>query len=166
MTTYFLQTLVDISDNGPLNRSFPFTSKCGQLIHDKESLQIAKNQQQNFNTLIQTLQIRANISWQNPPVCGEIITANTQYGSKYSGKHKSWGFVFQTEQSSVYQGNHGPVDLLHQDLNYIPIVNFCKETTTFPKNIFITEDSEYRNVFVMELASETAVVDILQHYSS
>ena len=48
MTIYCVQTLVDITENGPLNRTFPFKGKSGNLIHDKSSLHIAKNQEQNF----------------------------------------------------------------------------------------------------------------------
>ena len=47
MTIYCVQTLVDITENGPLNRTFPFKGKSGNLIHDKSSLHIAKNQEQN-----------------------------------------------------------------------------------------------------------------------
>ena len=151
MTIFFLQTLVDISDNGPLNQAFPFKTKNEELVHDKHTLQIAKNQQHNFNTLIQSIQIRANISWDQPPMSTKIITANTKFGNAYDGKHKSWAFVFHTEQSDVYNDGKSPAGLLEQDLDCIPIINFCKETATFPKNTFLTQDDETRNTYVLKV---------------
>ena len=46
MTIYCVQTLVDISDPGNLNKTFPFTTESGHLVHDKETLVLAKNQKQ------------------------------------------------------------------------------------------------------------------------
>ncbi len=165
MATYFLHTLVDISENGNLNKVFPFTTSSGQLIHDKDSLQIAKNQQHNFNTLIQTLQLRANVTWEQSPICTDIITANTQFGSAYEGKHKSWVFIFHTELSSVYESNGHAVGSLTSDLDYVPILNFCKETATFPHNVFITNDPKYTNIFALEVTEQTPE-EIIQSYTS
>ena len=159
MTIFFLQTLVDISDNGPLNKGFPFKTKNEELVHDKHTLQIAKNQQHNFNTLIQSIQIRANIGWDQSPMSTNIITANTKFGKAYEGKHKSWAFVFHTEQADVYDDGKTPTGLLEQDLDCIPIINFCKETATFLKNAFLTQDDKTRNTYVLK-------VDDTQHITS
>jgi len=36
---------------------------------------------------------------------------------------------------------------LVEDFDNIPIVNFCKETAAFPKNVFNTQDSKYINTY-------------------
>ena len=107
MSIYCVQTLVDISDNGNLNQAFPFKTKSGFLIHDKESLSLAKDQQQNFNTLVQSLQIRANITWDQHPIPTNIVTGNTNFGKIYEGKHKVWTFIFYTDQQDVYADADG-----------------------------------------------------------
>lgn len=67
MYTYAIQTLVDITENGDLRKQFPFKTKSGELVHDKHSLEIARNQNSNFTTLVQLLQMRGNIIWDGPP---------------------------------------------------------------------------------------------------
>ena len=151
MTIYCVQTLVDITENGPLNRTFPFKGKSGNLIHDKSSLHIAKNQEQNFNTLVQTLQLRANITWESHPLESDVIVNNTNFGTAYEGKHKSWAFVFFTEQDDIYGDANSPGGTLENDLDLVPIINFCKETATFPINAFITQDDKTRNTFVTKV---------------
>ena len=63
MYEFYVHTLVDITDNGNLQKAFPFQTKSGDVIHNKETLSIAKNQNSNFNTMLQLLQIRGNIVW-------------------------------------------------------------------------------------------------------
>ncbi len=65
MHTYMVHTLVDITDNGLLRGEFPFKTKSGEVVHDKQSLFIARNQNSNFTTMLQLLQIRGNITWYN-----------------------------------------------------------------------------------------------------
>ena len=67
MHTYRITTLVDITENGVLRSQFPFTTKSGELVHDGDTLTIARNQQANFTTLLQLLQMRSNIIWEATP---------------------------------------------------------------------------------------------------
>ena len=49
MYEFLIHTLVDITDNGNLRKEFPFKTNANELIHDRESLSIARNQNSNFN---------------------------------------------------------------------------------------------------------------------
>jgi len=159
MAIYCLQTLVDITDTGgQLNRAFPFKTQTGELIHDKYTLRIAKMQQQNFNTLIQCLQIRGNIGWDSYPLMAKIVTAQSNFGSAYEGAHKSWAFIFHSDLTDIYADGNNPVGGLEQDLDLIPILNFCKETATFPINAFITQDSKTRNTFVLKVDDNQHII--------
>jgi hypothetical protein len=62
MHEYRIHTLVDITENGNLKQAFPFKTRNGEVIHDKHSLAIARNQNNNFNTILQLLQLRGNIT--------------------------------------------------------------------------------------------------------
>jgi len=159
MSIYCVQTLVDVSDNGNLNQTFPFKTKSGYLVHDKETLAIAKNQQQNFNTLVQSLQLRSNISWKQHPITTDIVTGNTRFGKVYEGKHKVWTFIFFTDQNDVYADVDGPTGAGDKDLDLIPIVSFCKETATFPKNTFLTQDDDTRNTFILKVKEDEEDLD-------
>jgi hypothetical protein len=62
MHEYRIHTLVDITDNGNLKQQFPFKTLAGHEIHDKVTLSIARDQNSNFATMLQLLQMRGNRS--------------------------------------------------------------------------------------------------------
>ena len=60
----------------------------------------------------------------------------------------SWSFEFQTEQQDVYGDPlTNNVGQLIADFDLVPIMTFCKETTTFPSNTFITQDDKTINTY-------------------
>jgi hypothetical protein len=166
MHEYHIHTLVDITNNGNLKQAFPFKSSSGDVIHDKNSLAIARNQNANFNTMLQLLQMRGNITWENDPVRVEMPTlGNHGFGSFYEGKNTMWNFQFFpytpdcsvkntmwnfqffTEQSGVYGEITDPVEGLVGDFHLVPIVSFCKETVTFPYSTFDTLNHRTINTY-------------------
>jgi len=149
MYTFTVHTLVDITDNGVLKGDFPFKTKANELVHNKESLFTARNQNSNFATLLQILQMRGNITWESPPEKTHDLIANTKFGTTYDGKHMSWKFTFQVEQEDVYGDTSTKnVGQLVEDFNLVPIMTFCKESATFPSNTFITEDDQTINTYI------------------
>ena len=141
MHTFRVHTLVDITNNGLLKKEFPFKTKASEIVHDKHTLAIARNQNNNFNTMIQLLQIRGNITWETLPMRMHDTLGNSAFGSAYEGKHISWHFEFQTEQQDVYgDASTKNVGQLIEDFDLVPIMTFCKETATFPTSTFITQD--------------------------
>lgn len=147
MYEFRVHTLVDITDNGVLHKPFPFKTSSNELIHDKASLAMARNQNNNFNTMLQLLQIRGNITWEQPPMRVNSVLGNTAFGSAYEGKHYSWHFTFFTEQVEVYGDVNDPTAQLKEDFDLVPIINFCKETATFPTNTFITSSHDTINTY-------------------
>ena len=147
MYEFRVHTLVDITDNGNLKKEFPFTTKSKEVVHDKESLTIAKHQNSNFNTMVQLLQIRGNITWETPPMRIHDTLGNSGFGSAYEGQHSSWHFQFFVEQTEVYGTGSQPIGYLIDDFNHVPIINFCKETATFPTSTFITQDQRTINTY-------------------
>ena len=147
MYEFRVHTLVDITDNGTLHKPFPFKTPGGEVVHDKESLSIARNQNNNFNTMLQLLQIRGNITWEVPPVRIHDTLGNSAFGNVYEGKHTSWHFTFYTEQTEVYGDKQDPTGQLVEDFHLVPIINFCKETATFPRTTFITQDFKSINTY-------------------
>ena len=147
MPTYCAHTLVDITENGVLFNKFPFKTKGGEVIHDKESFYVAKNQQANFTTLVQTLQLRSNIVWEVPPIRQHDNIVNMKFGDAYEGKHYVWNFIWQVEATDLYSNEQDKYGMLHDDFDMIPILNFCKETATFPNSAFITKDTKFKNTY-------------------
>ena len=147
MHLYRIHTLVDITSNGNLKQQFPFKTEANEVIHDKHSLAIARNQNSNFNTMVQLLQMRANITWEHPPKRINHTLGNSNFGKFYEGTHNTWHFEFYTEQTGVYGDDIDPASALKSDFHNVPIVNFCKETATFPLSTFDTENIDTINTY-------------------
>tara|TARA_Y100001937_G_scaffold97060_1_gene132074 strand:- start:1652 stop:2125 length:474 start_codon:yes stop_codon:yes gene_type:complete len=148
MHEYHIHTLIDITDNGNLKQQFPFKTKSGDIVHDKHSLAIARNQNSNFNTMLQLLQMRGNIVWESSPMRLELQTlGNHKFGTFYEGKQTTWHFQFFTEQSGVYGDDIEPTAFLKDDFHHVPIVSFCKETATFPLSTFDTQEYKTINTY-------------------
>ena len=148
MHEYRIHTLVDITQNGNLKQQFPFQTISGNVIHDKQTLAIARNQNSNFDTMIQLLQMRGNITWEQPPVRMDLATlGNHGFGSFYEGKHSTWHFQFFTEQTGVYGEPEDPTGNLLDDFHHVPIISFCKETATFPLSTFDTQNIKTINTY-------------------
>ena len=141
MHEYRIHTLVDITNNGNLKRQFPFKTKNEQVIDDKHSLAMARDQNSNFDTMIQILQMRTNITWEHPPQKIELPDlANHAFGSYYEGAHSTWHFQFFTEQSGVYGDIGDPTENLVEDFNLVPVITDCTNTAHMPIQTFVTQD--------------------------
>ena len=148
MHEYRIHTLVDITQNGNLHKEFPFKTESGDVVHDKHSLAIARNQNSNFNTMLQLLQMRGNIIWEEPAKRIDLPNlGNHSFGSFYEGKHSTWHFHFFTEQAGVYGDDNDPVLFLLDDFHQVPVVSFCKETVTFPTSTFDTHSPKFINTY-------------------
>ena len=147
MYEFRVHTLVDITENGVLTKPFPFKTPSGDVVHDKQTLAIARNQNNNFNTMLQLLQIRGNITWEVPPLRITDTLGNSAFGTAYEGEQTSWHFSFFVEQNEVYGDTLNPTGQLIDDFHLIPIINFCKETATFPTNTLITQDQRVINTY-------------------
>ena len=135
-----MHTLVDISKNGNLRSTFPFDISSGDVIVDMLSLRIARNQESNFNTMIQMLQIRGNITWEDDPVRFTHDLSVTKFGKYYEGHNTSWHFTFFTEQTDVFNDGDREAGQLTEDFNLVPILTECKNTAHFPIQTFMTKD--------------------------
>ena len=143
MHEYHIHTLVDITSNGNLKQQFPFKAISGDVIHDKNSLAVARDQNSNFNTMLQLIQMRGNITWEQTPHMIETPNlGNHGFGSYYEGSHKTWHFQFFTEQSGVYGGMIDPTEYLSGDFNLVPVVADCANTAHLPIQTFVTRDLE------------------------
>jgi hypothetical protein len=118
MQRYRVKTLVDIT-------------KTDVLKEHTDSL--GKHQQDNFNTLLHTLEMRGNISYSTYPYTDlDIWEGKTQ---------KTWIWEFWTEQHELFESNNDPVGLLRKDLEFVPFIRGCTESVNFHKSFFAFEDN-------------------------
>lgn len=150
MKSFKILTLVDITETKQYRREL-----------GKELL---KDQQQNFQMLIQTIGLRANPIYNCSPSFNVIDVKNTVYGlqlhphvypyfgKKYTGQHKVWSFDFNIEYDYGLTDEHGnDVGLLANDLHYVPIIPALTETIEFTLPVFNTKSFEYRNTLIFSI---------------
>jgi hypothetical protein len=102
MQYYSVQTTIDIT-------------KHDQGINSLDDHSAA--QQQNFNTLLQGIGLRANVFWDNDPV--------------FDGKHWHWSFYVESED--VFDDGGDPAGLLKKDLHNVPVIgNLSNPIAVYP----------------------------------
>lgn len=128
---YKLYTLVDITHTDQY-KSVP----------GRESL---KWKEQNFNTIIQTIGLRSNISYHTSPdvieVKGRLVGFDTDEIIRV------WRFDFETERNDVFEKEGDPVSLLKADFNFVPYINNLDELVEQNYSVFVTEGSGMNIVF-------------------
>ena len=121
---YKLYTLVDITHTGQ-HRTEP----------GKETL---RWKEQNFQTVIQTLGIRSNISYTNTPIASEVN--GRLVGFNTDKIIRVWRFDFSTDREHVYELNDNPVGALIEDFTLVPYISGLDEAMTQKYAVFNPED--------------------------
>lgn len=118
MARYTIITLVDITRTQPTR---------------SETDKIKLGQQSNFNSLLQAIGLRSNVSWETDPKMhtGSIPTTN--------GKANHWIWEFDTERDDTFLKDKDPVGLLIDDLHGVPIITNLKETADIHPAAFIVK---------------------------
>ena len=126
MTNYVAYTLVDISNTNEskINRN-----------------KLHFFQQQNLNTLVQTIGLRSQPLEPSVSVLLAQDIVNFGFGKQYQGLHTVWKMQFSIEHSGVFS----LTDLL-SDCNGIPIYTELEETNELPTKCFETHDSNLTNL--------------------
>ena len=128
---YKLYTLVDITHTGQY-RNEP----------GKED---DRWREQNFNTVLQTLGIRANILYNQKPIVTEIT--GKLIGFDTDEVIRVWRFDFRTEQEYLYESKGDPVGYLKQDFHLVPYISGLSELMEQEYAVFNTADPGKNIVF-------------------
>jgi len=121
---YKLYTLVDITHTGQ-HRNEP----------GKETL---RWKEQNFNTLLQTLGIRANITYFASPIMTEV--KGQLVGFDTDEIIRVWRFDFFTDRDDLYERNNDPVGHLKEDFILVPYISGLDEAMEQQYAVFNPED--------------------------
>ena len=120
MARYDIKTTVDITRTNP-DRADPD--------------QIKQAQQSNFNSLIQGIGMRANVTWSHDPV--RIDEDDVAI----------WNWQFEVERDDVFMEGTDPVGLLKKDLHGIPIIKNLTESVRLDKACFLTINGD-QNIWI------------------
>jgi len=107
MQGYKIITTVDITRSGAERDSTDY---------------IATGQQSNFNTLVQTIGLRANIEWDKDPINPDSY----------------WHWLFWVERPDIFSNGESPVALLEFDLHNVPVISNLTNTIAVYPPVFRT----------------------------
>jgi hypothetical protein len=119
---YMLYTTVDITHTGQY-RSEP----------GKET---DRWKEQNFQTLLQTIGIRTNISYQRPP--DMIQVGGRQLGFETDSLVRAWRFDFSTEREGFFEKDGDPVGYMITDFEGVPYIAGLDESMEQNYAVFVT----------------------------
>ena len=130
--SYRVSTLVDITNTN-------VTRFCAELEHQR-------NQQRNFESVIQILGLRTQIIRISRICTSEKNINDCQFGDAYTGQHKIWVLDFDVEYQDIYKIGNDPFRVLVDDFSQVPINVNLDETAEFPIPLFYT-DGKYKNIY-------------------
>jgi hypothetical protein len=128
---YKLYTLVDITNTGQY-----------RLEPGKEQ---DRCREQNFNTVLQTLGLRSNISFRSKPQTLEV--GGRLVGFDTDKIIRVWRFDWTTEQENVYLLDNDPIGILKKDFHLVPYINNLRETMEQQYAVFVTQNPGSNIVF-------------------
>lgn len=105
------------------------------------------NQQQNLNTLIQTIGLRSQPIDIKVSVLYAQDVVKYRFGNSFRGLHNVWKFDFASEHSDVYSNNNDNVYFLKKDCHRVAFTPFLDETVNFVNNIFDTVNEDTINIY-------------------
>ena len=133
-----IKTLIDVTNT--------------QVQRPTQGTQFEQDQNRNFITLLQCLEIRSIVSYDSKPTCELVDIKGMEFGSTYKGKQMVWTFYVQPDRDSVYLDSTGnKVGTLLDDLHEVPVIKKLNETVNIDKAVFDTKDSSFKNTIIKAL---------------
>jgi hypothetical protein len=135
------RTTFDITETGITGHfkpsQIPFNDRAGTKITDQLIWSRSRNQQRNFETVSQVLQLRTQIFDVSKP------TEHNGY----------WSFEFAVEFDGVYQQNRDTFGILKQDCDGVPMLTGLDEK--YPLASVLTTDGSQQNIWFELIAVNT-----------
>jgi hypothetical protein len=130
MPRYQIITLVDITRTNPAR---------------SETDHVKLSQQANFNSLIQAIGMRSNVTWDRDPI------AETGRVPKQDFKAMHWYWEFFVEREQVFFKDDDPVALLKTDLDGVPIIAGLTDSADLNPACFFSQGDRI-NTWILEIS--------------
>lgn len=141
MQTIEIQTLVDITDT--------------RVARPNQGTQLQLDQNRNFVTLKQCVEIRSIISYDVSPTMEMLDIKDMGFGAKFKGKQAVWTFRFSPDRTGVYSDGVTEAGCLTEDVHGVPVIKKLNETINIDMAIFDVTDSQYKNTTIKVLKNLT-----------
>ncbi len=134
--TLFDITYTGILHNGNYNVS-KFFDKAGQIVENINQWERSRNQQRNWQIIVQLLGLRAIPNILSMPVKKTDDLNKYKFGSIFTGIQNVWTVSFAMEHTSVLTVQT-EFDLLIQDFDSVPLTTGLTETAIIKPKCLIT----------------------------
>ena len=96
-----------------------------------------RDQQRNWETVLQTLGLKTQPLMLQDPVCIESnLNDGWEFGETYQRRHRIWCWTFAVEHKDIYLQGNDPMAGLLADFEQVPIISGLNETARFFLPIF------------------------------
>jgi len=137
-----IQTLVDITKT--------------RVSRANQGSQLEYDQNRNFVTLMQCVEIRSIVSFEEAPVVVSDDVKSYGFGSSYIGKHNIWTFRIIPDRSGVYRSEDGNIiGGLIDDLDSVPVIKNLTETINISKAIFDCKNHIAKNTIIKVISGNS-----------
>jgi len=104
-------------------------------------------QQQNLNSLIQTIALRANPMAIDSELMGNQDMQDYDFGDNYGGTQNVWILSFIIEQSNVFDNKNGELGGLIDDVHNVPIITDLLESASINPPVFDSKNIKTKNIY-------------------
>lgn len=139
MQTVKIKTLIDITKTKNLR------------IGKDDGIEI--DQYKNFITLLQCIELRSIVSFDQNPLVEDENLEEQGFGKNYQGIHKVWTFTVKTDRDDVYRDGDDPIGKLIEDIDSVPIIKNLTETINIDRPVFDCKSVFYKNTIVKNMES-------------
>lgn len=130
-----IQTLIDITNT--------------RVIRPSQGNQLQLDQQRNFITLMQCIELRSIVTYDDIPRASNDDIKSLGFGTNYKGKHRVWTFRIRPDRGGMFSDDlSNPIGLLESDLHQVPIIKNLHETINIDIPIFDCKDQKYKNTII------------------
>ena len=95
-------------------------------ISETSALQI-----QNYNSLVQVLQLRANVDNVDEGMKGNQDLIEYDFGTNFGGNQNVWTMSFTTEQQNLFANRNGEFGGLIDDIHNVPVITKLMESVKY-----------------------------------
>jgi len=144
-----LHTLVDISTTGTIGqfKNIKKTNLLGETLETEPVWKKSRNQQRNWETVIQIIGLRAQpIYLENSVILLNQDLTFYDFGAEFGGTGTVWTLTFGVEAANVYDVSNIPLQSLVDDFDGVPIITSLNESFSFQKSVFTTK-KDMKNVY-------------------
>jgi len=104
--------------------------------------------EQNFQTLLQTIGLRTNITYRRAPDMVQV--SGTQIGLETDNLVRAWRFDFSAERDGFFEKHNNPVGGLVEDFDGVPYIAGLDESMEQNYAVFVTEGPARNIVFTQK----------------